>query len=231
MLPYSAYGKNHLDMISRETSFSRYLSRYAPSGIRRLLQPGWTLPDVDQMIRTLPDIYPGAGHSALTEAVFYEAAEKLTGDILVKVDRMSMACSLEVRGPLLDHKLAEFALSLPHHWKQSGNRGKTILLDALGDRLPPALLTRPKAGFGVPLDHWFRTTLRDYLHDHLLGRDFLDRGIVSEPALRELIAEHERGRRHHGYFLWSLLMLAVWFERFGSVRGMTTVRREMGHSV
>ena len=215
-LPYSAYGKNYLDMVSRESSFSRYISRYAPSGVRRILQPGWQLPDVAQMIRTLPDVYPGDGYDSLTEAVFYEAAEKLTGDILVKVDRMSMACSLEVRGPLLDHELAEFAFSLPHHWKQSGNKGKTILIEALGDRLPPALLTRPKAGFGVPLDKWFRTTLREYLHDHLLGRAFLDRGIVSEPVLRELIAEHERGRRDHGYFLWALLMLAVWFERFGS---------------
>lgn len=217
LLPDAAYGKNYVHTVSRPTSFDRYLSRYLPPGFRdRLLQPAWRTPGTDELIRQLPDVYVGDGQDPLTEAVFYEATEKLTGDILVKVDRMSMACSLEVRGPLLDHKLVEFALSLPHSWKQEGWRGKTILLEALGDRLPPALLTRPKAGFGVPLDTWFRTSLRGYLNDHLLSREFLNRGIVSESFLRELIDEHQRERRGHGYFLWAMLMLAVWLRRFES---------------
>jgi asparagine synthase (glutamine-hydrolysing) len=221
LAPYAAYGKNYVDMVSRQTSFDRYISRYLPAGFRdRLLQPSWRTPGTEELIRQLPDTYVGDGHDPLTEAVFFEATEKLTGDILVKVDRMSMACSLEVRGPLLDHKLVEFALTLPHHWKQDQEqgrwRGKTVLLDALGDRLPPALLTRPKAGFGVPLDAWFRTSLRGYLNDHLLSRDFLGRGIVQESFLRGLIDEHQRERRNHGYFLWSMLMLAVWLRRFES---------------
>jgi asparagine synthase (glutamine-hydrolysing) len=219
LLPHGAYGKHYMHIASRRTSFDRYLSRYTPPSFReRLLRPDWRTPDTAGLIRELPEYYVGDGHDPLTEAVFYEATEKLTGDILVKVDRMSMACSLEVRGPLLDHKLVEFAFSLPHHWKQAtvdGRwRGKTILLDALGDRLPPALLTRPKAGFGVPLDTWFRTSLRPYLNDHLLSSQFLGRGIVDEAFLRELIDEHQRGRRNHGYFLWAMLMLAVWFRRF-----------------
>lgn len=226
-LPYSAYGKNYLYQVSRETSFGHYISQYAPYSLLNLIQKDWLPPaDAAYLIQTLPDVYVGPGKSLLTETVFYDATEKLTGDILVKVDRMSMACSLEVRSPLLDHELVEFAFSLPHSWKQSGNRGKTILLDALGDRLPPALLTRPKMGFGVPLPIWFRTTLRDYIHDHLLSRDFLDRGIVSEPFLRELMSEHDRGRRDNAHFLWMLLMLAVWLRRYGGQAGPGEVPAE-----
>jgi len=219
-LPYSAYGKNYLHTISQADSFNRYLSRYvSPSLLDQLLRPDWRLPaDYGYIRRTLPDVYAGPGQDPLTEAVYYEAVEKLTGDILVKVDRMSMACSLEVRGPLLDHVLVEFAMSLPHQWKQQGKRGKTILLDALGDRLPPALLNRPKAGFGVPLDTWFRTSLREFLRDHVLSKGFLERGVVSETFLRQVLDEHDRGRRHHGHFLWSLLMLAVWFSRQQAAR-------------
>jgi len=213
-LPDTAYGKSYLDIAGQPDSFSRYLSRYSPLRTRTLFNADWIPPaDAAHLLQSLPHFHPGPGHSPLTEAVYYEAVNNLTGDILVKVDRMSMACSLEVRGPLLDHKLVELAYSLPHHWKQKGNQGKTILLDALGDRLPPELLTRPKSGFAVPLDIWFRTSLRDYIHDYLLSRDFLQCGIVSEPLLRSLLEEHDRGRREHGQFLWTLLIFAVWSRR------------------
>jgi len=141
----------------------------------------------------------------------------------VKVDRMSMANSLEIRCPLLDHKLAEFAARLPHHWKIRHGRGKAILIDALRDRFPPQLLTRRKTGFGVPLVEWFRGPLRPLVEDCLGGRRFLERGIVSPEFLRYLIAEHQRGRRDNSHHLWALLVLEMWFRELESAPGRALV--------
>jgi asparagine synthase (glutamine-hydrolysing) len=89
-------------------------------------------------------------------------------------------------------------------------RGKDILIRALGERLPPELLNRPKQGFGVPLDSWMRGPLRDFLHDHLLSPEFLSRGIVSPERLRLTIQEHDSGRRNNCGILWMLIVLALW---------------------
>jgi asparagine synthase (glutamine-hydrolysing) len=108
------------------------------------------------LARMLPHCMLPDEAGTLSQVMYWEATANLTGDMLVKVDRMSMANSLEVRSPLLDHELAELAATIPHEWKIGGGRGKRILLDAVGDRLPAALLNRPKWGFGVPLADWFR---------------------------------------------------------------------------
>jgi asparagine synthase (glutamine-hydrolysing) len=102
---------------------------------------------------------------------------------------------------------------LPHHWKISQGRAKQILLKAVAGRLPTELLTRPKMGFGVPLAEWLRGSLRDLLWDHLTAPRFLDRGIVSAPFLRRLLAEHQSGRRDNQQWLWSLLMLEMWLQQ------------------
>ena len=135
--------------------------------------------------------------------------------MLVKVDRMSMAASLEVRCPLLDHELAEMAAGLPQRWKIANGQGKQILLKAVGDRLPPEIVARPKMGFGVPLADWFRGPLRALLWDHLTSPRFLQRGIVSPQFLRHLLEEHQRGRRNNHHLLWSMLVLEMWFQRIG----------------
>jgi len=218
-LPYSAYGKNYLRMISRPSPLERYFEvNYAPWFMRRqLLEPEWMLPAGAAFIHSALGHYlPGGEHDIFTQALYFEAGANLTGDMLVKVDRMSMAASLEVRCPLLDHKLAELAARLPHRWKMSGGVGKRILRAALGDRLPPELLRLPKSGFGVPLDKWFRTSLRDFIWDHLTSRTFLDRGIVSAPFVRHLLEEHASGRRNNYHWLWRLLMLELWFRDFAS---------------
>lgn len=213
-LPYSAYGKNYLRMISRPSPLERYFElNYAPYFLRRqLLAPEWMLPADAAFFRTTLGHYlPAHPADVLTEALYFEATANLTGDMLVKVDRMSMANSLEVRCPLLDHELAGFAARLPHSWKVSGGRGKRILRKALGDRLPPELLRLPKKGFGVPLAHWFRTSLREFLWDHLTSPVFLGRGVVSPPFVRHLLEEHAAGRRNNYHWLWRLLMLELWF--------------------
>lgn len=214
-LPYSAYGKNYLYMISRPTALERYFQiNYAPYLLRReLLEPEWMLPPGAGFLRrTFADCLPPENAGVLTQALYFEATAKLTGDMLVKVDRMSMAASLEVRCPLLDHRLAEFAATLPHAWKLRDGRGKYILLRSMGDRLPPALLNRPKMGFAIPLAEWLNGPLRDLLHDHLRSPAFLGRGIVSPRFVERLLAEHASGRRDNHTWLWMLLVLAMWFQ-------------------
>jgi asparagine synthase (glutamine-hydrolysing) len=214
-LPYSAYGKNYLRMVSRPSALERYFEHtYAPYFLRsRMLAPEWMLPaDAAFLTRAFADCLLPEGADVLSQALYFEATAKLTGDMLVKVDRMSMANSLEVRCPLLDHELAELAARLPHSWKMRGGKGKRILVEALGDRLPAALLHRGKMGFGVPLAQWFRGSLREFLWDHLTDPRFFGRGIVSPEFVRRLLNEHQSGRRDNSFWLWSLLVLELWLQ-------------------
>jgi asparagine synthase (glutamine-hydrolysing) len=215
LLPYSAYGKNYLRMISRRTPLERYFEfNYAPRYMRRaLLHPEWMLPEGESFLRAaFPDCLLPDGADILSQAMYFEAGANLTGDMLVKVDRMSMANSLELRSPLLDHRLAELSARIPNSWKIRNGRGKYLLLRALGDRLPPVLLQRPKRGFGVPLPVWFRGSLRSFLWDHLTSASFLSRGFVSGPFVRHLLEEHDTGRRDNCTWLWMLLILELWFQ-------------------
>jgi asparagine synthase (glutamine-hydrolysing) len=216
-LPYSTYGKNYLHMISRSTALERYFeSNYAPYLMRReMLQPEWMLPcDGAYLARTFADYLLPAGADALSQALYFEATSKLSGDMLVKVDRMSMAASLEVRSPLLDHELADIAAAVPHEWKIRNGQGKYILIRALGDRLPPELLNRSKMGFALPLAQWLRGPLREMLWDHLTSPRFLDRGLVSPPFVRHMLDEHQSGRRDNRSWLWALLVLEMWFRDY-----------------
>lgn len=213
-LPYSAPGKHWLRMISRPSALERYFdNNTAPFLMRkRLLTPQWMAPaDAAYMRRVFDGCLLPERAGIEEQALFWETTANLPGDMLVKVDRMSMANSLEVRSPLLDHVLGEYAASLPTAWKMSGGQGKRIFIDALGSRLPPALLTREKKGFGVPLNHWFRSSLRDFLHDHLTSKRFRERGFTDPVFLGALLDEHQSGRRDNSPWLWSLLMLELWF--------------------
>ncbi|HTS75454.1 MAG TPA: asparagine synthase (glutamine-hydrolyzing) [Bryobacteraceae bacterium] len=219
-LPYSAYGKNYLRMISRSSPLERYFElNYAPYFLRRqLLEPHWMLPSNEHFFRTtFSACLPANGADILTQVLYFEATANLTGDMLVKVDRMSMANSLEVRAPMLDHELAAVTARIPHAWKIHGGRGKQILIKALGDRLPPALLDRPKQGFAVPLPIWFRGPLRPMLGDMLGGKQFLERGIVRPAFVRTLLDEHASGRRDNSHWLWRLLMLELWLREWKEV--------------
>jgi len=225
LLPYSSYGKNYLRMISRPSPLSRYFElNYAHYFLRKsLLQPEWMLPgDFAYLRQTFADSLLPDDRDILQQTLYFEARAKLTGDMLVKVDRMSMANSLEVRSPLLDHKLAELAMTIPHHWKMKNGKGKQILLKAVGDRLPPELLTLPKKGFGVPLALWFRTSLRSMLWDHLTSKTFLDRNIVSKDFVVHMLKEHDSGRRNNSHWLWMLLMFELWMRSFEQLRTRTS---------
>jgi asparagine synthase (glutamine-hydrolysing) len=135
-------------------------------------------------------------------------------DILNKVDIASMACSLEVRSPFLDQRVVELAASLPLSWKLRGARGKQILLETFGDLLPPAIQKRPKMGFGIPLDVWFRGVLRPLVEETLLDERSLARGWFQPTAVEQLVREHLENRWDHSYRLWSLLVFELWQRHF-----------------
>jgi asparagine synthase (glutamine-hydrolysing) len=145
----------------------------------------------------------------------------LPEDILAKVDRMSMACSLEARVPLLDHRVVEFVSSLPPAWKQLGDRPKALLLDAAGRSLPSQVWNRPKMGFGIPLSRWFRGELKEYLADILLGSRARQRGIWNPAGMEALLKAHARGTRDLSEHLWSFLTLEVWWQKYLDPVGVT----------
>jgi asparagine synthase (glutamine-hydrolysing) len=130
----------------------------------------------------------------------------LPGDLLPKADIASMAHSLELRSPLLDHRVVELGLSLPPSLKTRRLTGKLALRRAFAADLPPQVSGRGKKGFGVPLGRWFREDLRELAHDVL----FEDRGWFQRAEIRRLLDEHETGRADHGHRLWCLLMLELW---------------------
>ena len=139
-----------------------------------------------------------------------DAKTYLPDDLLVKADRASMASSLELRSPLLDHEVLELGISLPDSLKIDGRRGKVALRRAFADLLPAEIAGRGKTGFGVPLGTWFRGPLRDLAGDLLLGERARLRGRFRPEAVERLLVEHERGARDHGHRLWCLLVLELW---------------------
>jgi asparagine synthase (glutamine-hydrolysing) len=217
-MPYSFYGKNYLRMMSRPSAIERYFecATYSSYFLRsQVINPEWMFDNGEtNMRRVLGDAILDDSHDCVSQAMHYCAAAKLTGDILTKVDRMSMAVSLEVRCPLLDHVLVETANRIPNSWKLSGGKGKLILLRALGDRLPPELLSAPKRGFGLPLRAWMRGPLKPMLHDTLLSRKAQERGIMRPGAAARMLAEHESGRRDNSSFLYVLFVLEQWLTQF-----------------
>ena len=145
---------------------------------------------------------------------YVDVRSYLPEDILTKVDRTSMAVSLETRVPLLDHVLMEYLATMPTGLKFSGGVGKAILKRVMAPDLPAGILARGKMGFGVPLASWFRHELREYLREMLLGRRTRERGLVDPGAVSELLADHERGGHDRSARIWALLCLEQWARRW-----------------
>jgi asparagine synthase (glutamine-hydrolysing) len=149
----------------------------------------------------------------VTRAMVADLLTYLPCDLLVKVDMASMAHSLECRGPFLDHRVVELAMAMPigRKLRLRQGRSKVVLKQAFADLLPPTIRNRPKMGFGVPLDRWFRGELKNELRDVLLDPIALARGLFRPEAVRTLVNDHIEGRRDQSPRLWALLMLELWF--------------------
>jgi len=169
-----------------------------------------------------PEDITAAMHSELSplnKASYVDIRHRLLEDMLVKVDRMSMAHSLEVRSPLLDHRLVEFAASLPTRLKLRGWQTKAILRDAVRRYLPAATLRKRKHGFSVPLREWFRGNLHEMVCDYLSpANSHLDPEVFNHATINRLMAEHYKGERDHSSVLWLLLNYAAWTSVYGHAR-------------
>jgi asparagine synthase (glutamine-hydrolysing) len=176
----------------------------------------------DVLRNTDSDVYRGA-RAMMAECDSMDVVEQmqsldtrlyLAEDILTKVDRASMAVSLEVRAPFLDPRVAEFAASLPPSYKLRGRKTKYILKRAIKDYLPPFVTRRGKKGFGVPVAEWLKGKLRPLARDLLSPDRVRKAGVFNPEYVTKLQDEHERGVANHRKLLWTLLMFELWHESF-----------------
>jgi asparagine synthase (glutamine-hydrolysing) len=187
-----------------ETRYGRLMEVF-PAALRaELWEPGFVAEPVPAWELLGPS---GDGISGLQRL---DIRTYLPGDLLLKADLASMAHSLEVRSPLLDHAVLELGVSLPDRLKVGGRRGKVALRRAFADALPPLVAARGKTGFGVPIARWFREDLRTLASDVLLGETARARGLFRPGAVARLLHEHVSGRADHAHRLWCLLMLELW---------------------
>ncbi len=158
---------------------------------------------------------PSNAGGYLNQFIWTDQMYYLPDDILYKCDRMSMAHSLEVRPPFLDHRLVEFAATLPENMKVRGGRLKFVLRDLMKGRLPKAVTGRPKEGFDIPAHHWLRTILKPLLVETLNERAVRQSGMFSWDAVNEALRAHFERRANLGYHLWGLLVLFLWMKHWG----------------
>jgi len=150
----------------------------------------------------------------LTRYLAFDQRYYLTDDLLQKVDRMSMAHSLEVRPPYLDHRILEFAASLPDEMKLNRGRQKVVLKHLMRGKLPRSVLTRRKTGLDIPTHDWFRGALRPLLEETLSADAVGQMGLFRPSAIRQLVDDHLQGRANLGYHLWGLLVLFLWLKQW-----------------
>ena len=229
-LPHATYGRNRLLALAR-TMRGRYAGtvalpvRESEGGLLRRELAAYAVPFEQVLDRWFDDT---AARDFMTQLTMVDVQSYLPGDILTKVDRMSMATSLEARVPILDHRVAEFALSLPASVKFRDGVGKWALREAIADRVPREVFTRPKQGFDVPLREWFRGPL-SYRLTSLLGPASSIYEYVEPTAVRRIVAEHRAGRRDHARTLWRLMMLEEWARLVAS--GALATRVTIGDDV
>jgi asparagine synthase (glutamine-hydrolysing) len=218
-LPHGAWGRNYLHNVSLD-SVDRFLD--SVSVFTRLTRGA--LYTSAFRAQLADEGAAGANFRALASRVrtndpldallYLDSKTYLPGDILTKVDRMSMAVSLEARAPLLDHKLIEFVGRIPAHLKLRDGETKHIFKRAIADFVPAEILHRAKQGFGVPVQQWINEQLREQMRDTLTDTRARSRGYAEPRYVAQLLGEHERGRRDHAAPLWALFMLELWHRVF-----------------
>ncbi|MEO8296912.1 MAG: asparagine synthase (glutamine-hydrolyzing) [Burkholderiales bacterium] len=168
------------------------------------------------------DPYASVRHHFMRTDIELEAERILSGDmatylsddIMVKVDRMTMACSIEARAPLLDHRLIEFSARLPYSMKYRDGVGKYLFKQVARRLLPAEVMDKPKQGFAIPVAQWFRTDLREMMQDTLSDQRFRERGLFRPEAAQQLMNQHLAGTHDRSEMLWLLLTFEMWARRF-----------------
>jgi asparagine synthase (glutamine-hydrolysing) len=197
-----------------DARYTFYLSKVDAAAKRDLFTPEWLeqfkrlgLVDTAVLDRAYKDF---AGHDPLNRRLYGDIKSSLPDEMLTKVDRMSMAASLEARPPLLDHHLVEFAATLPTSDKLQGRTSKRLLKMLAAQCLPPAILNRPKHGFDVPVGSWLRGPLKEFAEDVILSPTAEQRGVWKPAVVRALWQRHQRGEAGHADSLWVLLNWELW---------------------
>jgi len=210
------------DKISFEYKIKRFLQGSLMDAGRAHLFWNGTFSDVEReqvfrysdgapLTEILRDLRPGQGLGRFLE---FDQRYYLADDILYKVDRISMAHSLEVRPPFLDDRIVDFANSLPDDFKLHGWESKYVLRRLMRDKLPYSVLRRPKIGFDIPIHEWFRGVLRSLLLQTLTEETVTASGLFHWPCVRKLLEDHLERRANLGYHLWGLLILFIWIKRW-----------------
>lgn len=192
---------------------ARWFGALTPLERRRLCasdwggHEGWELEQFDSSLDNTP----------LRRILCFDQTSWLPDNLLERGDRMTMAASLEARMPFMDHQLAAYVSGLPDRFRVRGSRTKWILREAMKRLLPASILDRPKVGFRVPVNEWFRGAMREYLYDHLAGPNSLTRSYYERDELDRILTEHVAGRQNHEKLLWTLLTLEVWHREYREV--------------
>lgn len=214
LLPSGIKGKGFLRHLS-ESGFKRYagmITQDEPGYLESLFSE-----DVKKEIdlnknylffKQFYDRYPDNDY--LSKIQYLDTKTYLAEDILTKVDRASMLCSLETRAPLLDHELIEFSAKIPHGLKLNNGEKKYIFKKAMEGILPEEILNRAKMGFNMPLSSWFKGDLSSYSRDILLDRKCIDRGLFSKKGIEALLSSHRKKRRDLSLKIWALLFFEHW---------------------
>lgn len=218
-IPHSAWGRNYLHKIASDP-LDRYIEDI--SIFTKLNKPLLYTQDFRRQLGLSEAEARFRDHAALARSgdpldalLYLDSKTYLPGDILTKVDRMSMAVSLEARVPLLDHKLIEFVCSrIPASLKMKGLETKHIFKRAVRDLVPSEILNRPKQGFGVPMEQWINQQLRERVRGTLSEPRTQQRGYIESRYVAVLLDEHHRGRRDHSTELWALFTLELWHRTF-----------------
>ena len=166
----------------------------------------------DNTVEQYQQFFDSSSLDLMHQMMSLDARHYLADDILVKVDRASMAVSLEARAPLLDYRVIEFAWQLPLHYKVCRQSGKQILKKILAKYVPSSLIDRPKMGFGVPIGDWLRGPLKEWAADLLDCSMLKKQGFFNSIAIQKKWLEHQSGQRNWQYCLWNILMFQCWLE-------------------
>lgn len=195
----------------------RWMGAFAPEDAREVLAAAYRMPDFSPYAMLDQYFTAGADHDRyMNEVLWAYARTYLMDQVLVKVDRASMAHGLEVRAPFLDRELVEFAFSLPYAFKHRGLTGKYLLKRLMRGKLPDRIIDRPKRGFGIPTGRWLQKELKPLAHE-LLGKQSLEKsGVFDWKVTERLLDEHEQGARDHRKKLWTLMAFQLWYQKWGA---------------
>jgi asparagine synthase (glutamine-hydrolysing) len=192
-----------------EERLPRWLGALSFAERDRLLAPGIPRRAVD------PSPFAASPRrSALDRALYFDQTSWLPDNLLERGDRITMAASIEARMPFMDIELAALAARLPDRWRIKGFEQKHILRRLMRGTLPAEILDRPKVGFRVPVNEWFRGSMRGFVREHLTGPDAAARSLYDPKAIERVLGEHESGRQNHEKLIWTLVNLELFQKRF-----------------